>query len=102
MMRCIKLGSHTQFQIKIIPVSYLDIVIPSLALFGCVLLYYYFYGVCSDMLTCLFCIQFFFQRSKLQRIRSIRIIDAFIDTKIIPTITGLKYLNGQFLKITAL
>ena len=33
-----------------------DIVIPSLALFSFVMLYYLFCDVCSDTLTCLFCI----------------------------------------------
>ena len=60
MMCRVKLGSHTWFHIKIIPVTSLDITILSLALFGFVLLYYYFCDVCSDMLTCLFCIMFFF------------------------------------------
>ena len=60
MMRFIKLGSRTYFEIKIIPVTSLDIVIPSLSLFGFVLLYYLFCDVCSEMLTCLFCILFNF------------------------------------------
>ena len=58
MARHIKLGSHTYFHIKIISVTSLDLVIPSLALFGFVLLYYLFFDVCSDKLTCLFCIMF--------------------------------------------
>ena len=53
MVHHIKLGSQTYFHIKIIPIASLDIIIPSLALFGFVLLYYFF-GACSDMLTCLF------------------------------------------------
>ena len=54
-MTCrIKLGSHTYFQVKILPVTSLDIVITSLALFGFVLLYYLFCDVCSDILICLF------------------------------------------------
>ena len=54
----IKLSSHTYFHMKIIPITYLDIVIPSLALLTSVLLYYLFCDVCYKMLTCLFCILF--------------------------------------------
>ena len=38
MTRRLKLVSHTQVQIKVIPVTYLDKLIPSLALFGFVFL----------------------------------------------------------------
>ena len=37
MTRCIKFGSHTLFQLKTIPVTSLDIVIPILEIFGFVL-----------------------------------------------------------------
>ena len=58
-MTCrIKLGSHAYFHIQTIPVTSLDKVISSLALFGFVLLYYLFFDVCSNMLTCLFYIMF--------------------------------------------
>ena len=60
MMCCVKLSSHTQFHIKIIIVTSLDIETPSLVLSGFVLLYYLFCDVCSDMLTCLLCIMFDF------------------------------------------
>ena len=43
---------------KKIPVTSLDIAIPSLSIFGFMLLYYLFCDVCSDMLTCVFCIMF--------------------------------------------
>ena len=63
------------FQIKIRPVTSSYIVIPILALFGFVLLYYYFCGVCFDMLTCLFCILIGgFATIKLQKMQLIRII----------------------------
>ena len=48
MMRRIKLGYHTWFQIKMVPVTSLHIVITSLALSGFVLLCYYYCGVFSD------------------------------------------------------
>ena len=68
MTHCIKFGTHTWFQIKIIPVTFWDIVFLSLTLFGFVFLYYLFCDVFPDMLTCLFCILFeFFQRSKPQK-----------------------------------
>ena len=40
----------------------------------------------------------FFQRSKLQEIQSILIIDTIIDKKTIPTVPGLKDQNVQFIK----
>ena len=81
--------------IKTISVTSLDIVIPSLAIFGFVLLYYYF----CDMFI-LHSVRFF-QRSRLQKIRLIRIIDTNTEKKI-PTVKGPKEQNGQILKITDL
>ena len=71
----IKLGSHTWFQIKRIPVTSLDMVVPSLALFDFVLLNYYFCDIFPDMLAFLFCILFrFFHTIKITKIRSIIMI----------------------------
>ena len=56
MTRHIKFGTHTWFHIKIISVTYWDVVFLRLALFGFVLLYCLFCDVCSHMLTRLFCI----------------------------------------------
>ena len=82
MMLSIKLGSHAWFQIKIITVNSLYVVIIGLALFGFVLVHYLFCDVFYGMFTCLFCILFeFFYRSKLQKIRSIRIINNIIPNK---------------------
>ena len=47
-----------------IPLTSLDIVLPSLVQFGFMLLYYYFCDVCSNMLTSLFCMLFVFFNDK--------------------------------------
>ena len=102
MIRHITLGSQTTFQIKIIPVTSLDIVILSLTIFGFMFLYYYVCDDCSDMLTCLFFIMFFFSAIKITKILSIKIINTITYTKNNSSVTGLRDDNGQFLLITDL
>ena len=79
MTHSIKLGSHTWFPMKRIPVTSLDMVIPILALFDFVLLYYYFCDIFPDMLVfySAFC-SGFFKRSKLQKIRLIIMIKVLL------------------------
>ena len=82
MTRHIKLGTHTWFQIKMRPVTSLDIEIPSLALYSFVFLYYLFCYFCSDRLTCLFYILFdFFLRIEITKILLIIITDTIIANK---------------------
>ena len=52
--------SYICLDFKIRQVTSLDILIPGLAIFIFVMLYYLFYDICSDMLTCVFCIMFEF------------------------------------------
>ena len=78
--------------------------IPSLALFGFVLLYYYFCDVCSDIQTWIFYIMldFFSSDQNYKKYDQLELSILLLIQKTTPTVTGLKYQNGQFIEITDL